>query len=1140
MKASTAGLRNGWVGLMGIGLVLTADWLCAAEQGQYGPNAVRIVAIIGPGPVEVLPPGGNAWILTLTNQILQPGFHLRTGPNNRAVVRWSDQSVVTFGPLTEVEILPSPDLRGDSAIHLWRGLLSFFHRGRPGRIRILNQGTTAGVKGTEFVVDATATGPEAETFYYVLDGRIELTNSAGTLALTNGQHASVAANQGPLLQTAGFIAKNVLQWCLYYPAVLDLRDLPFTAAERGELETSLNSYRAGDLSGALAAYPGRPPGSVNDRLYHAALLLAVGRVDGAADELLAIEQTGLVDRQARLQSALRLLIAAARADRVDPGVAPETGTELLARSYYEQSRAAGDESLGAALQWAETAVAQSPDFGFAWVRLAELEFSFGHIDRAFTALERGLSLAPKHGEGLALRGFLRATQNRMRDSKDSFQQAIAQDPALANGWLGRGLVRFRQGDVEGGREDMLIAAAVEPNRAILRSYLAKAWAVSRERNLAAHELELAQALDPSDPTAWLYSALLNQQNNRINEGIRDLEESQRLNDNRRVYRSRLLLDQDQAARSVSLANLYRDAGMSDVSVREAAAAVSSDYANYSAHLFLADSYNLLRDPNRVNLRYETPSVSEYLIANLLAPVAAGPLSPVISQQDYGGLMERNRLGIVSSTEYLSRGAWTETASQFGVFDNASYAVEGGYRSDPGQRPNNDLEEYSIAVQLKVQLTAQDSLYFRVNRYESETGDLQQYYDQDNAIRGFHMEELQNPIALAGYHREWKPGLHTLLLGTRLDSRITVTNPLHRTLMVSRAPEGLDFAEPMTVEQKYRSELEIYTAEAQQIWQRTTFSTVLGLLYQGGEIETTNRDVNASPNVVDLFPPTGSSQAATTDFERFSAYGYHHQRLLDSLLLVGGVSYDWVRYPDNFRSAPISSGTETRDQLSPKAGLVWTPVAGTVVRGAFSRSLGGASIDQSFRLEPTQVAGVNQSFRSILPEAVGGTQAGARFEVAGVSLEHRLPTRTYLGISGEHLESEIDRTTGVYVVDFAAFSDPGGTREETRYREWALVATVDQLIGDEWSTGVRYRLSDADLEDQFDEIVPGAGTTVPPQQEVSATLHQVEIHAFYTAPSGWFAQAYALWNHQENQGYPEELGDDFWQFNVLAGYRLAQR
>src|SRR5206468_866979 len=155
--------------------------------------------------------------------------------------------------------------------------------------------------------------------------------------------------------------------------------------------------------------------------------------------------------------------------------------------------------------------------------------------------------------------------------------------------------------------------------------------------------------------------------------VRDLEKSEELNDNRSVYRSGFLLDQDRAVRSANLAGIYRDAGMFDVSVREAARAVSYDYANYSAHLFLANSYDQLRDPNRINQRFETPAESEYLMANLLAPVGAGTLSQTISQQEYSKLFERARFGIVSSSEYLSRGAWIEQGAQFGTFGNSSYS-----------------------------------------------------------------------------------------------------------------------------------------------------------------------------------------------------------------------------------------------------------------------------------------------------------------------------------------------------------------------------------------------------------------------------------------------------------------------------------
>src|SRR5204862_4052581 len=150
-------------------------------------------------------------------------------------------------------------------------------------------------------------------------------------------------------------------------------------------------------------------------------------------------------------------------------------------------------------------------------------------------------------------------------------------------------------------------AALEPQRAELRSYLGKAYANAGDRARAEKELQLAKHLDPNDPTAWLYSALLHQQNSRINEAILDLEKSEELNDNRSVYRSQLLLDQDRAVRSVNLAAMYQDAGMFDVAVREASRAVNYDYANYSAHLFLANSYIALSDPNLIILRDAAPT-----------------------------------------------------------------------------------------------------------------------------------------------------------------------------------------------------------------------------------------------------------------------------------------------------------------------------------------------------------------------------------------------------------------------------------------------------------------------------------------------------------------------------------------------------
>jgi hypothetical protein len=308
----------------------------------------------------------------------------------------------------------------------------------------------------------------------------------------------------------------------------------------------------------------------------------------------------------------------------------------------------------------------------------------------------------------------------------------------------------------------------------LRSYLGKGFADAGDLALSARELDYAKRLDLNDPTPWLYSALLNRDETRFNDGIKDLEKSAGLNDNRMVYRSRFLLDQDRAVRSTSLATIYRDAGMTDVAYREATKAVSYDYANYSAHLFLANSLESLRDPTRFNLRYETAWFNELLLANALSPAMAGVFSQNISQQEYSQLFENKKLGLTSTTEVRSDSQVRETASQFGNFGDFSYSLDVDYQHNPetGQngRPNNELGRLEFYGQFKFQLTPQDSFFVLTKYQDYHSGDNFQYYDWQVSVRtNFTFDETQSPIVVGVYRHEWSPGIQTMLLGGRLEN-----------------------------------------------------------------------------------------------------------------------------------------------------------------------------------------------------------------------------------------------------------------------------------------------------------------------------------------------------------------------------------
>jgi tetratricopeptide (TPR) repeat protein len=1111
-----------------------------------------------PNPVTVLDVQNHATITrqgsdspdpAYRGQVLRPGDRGRTYQASSLALRLSDSSVVRIRENSVFEIQAPPPAGRKAGFSLMKGLAYFFSREKPLEVQVRTLTAIAAIRGTEFALQQQEDGRTVLTLF---DGEVELRNLQDQMIPLKSREQGIVQPGQPPRKTAWVEAVNVIQWFLYYPGVLDLDELALPQPEQEALANSLAAWRRGDLLQAVTNYPaGRAPALPAERLYVAALALAVGNIDQAAAQLDSVEQEK--DAHAlSLAQAMRKLIAAVRLEPAPPKLgapfATNSPTAWLAESYYQQSQA----NLPAALRAARTAVQLSTNFAFGWARVAELEFSFGHLHAAQTALERGLALAPHNAQALALKGFLLAADNRLPEALACFDKAIAVDGSLGNAWLGRGLCLIRQGHRAAGRADLQTAAAMEPNRSFLRSYLGKAWTEAKQPALAAKELDLAKKLDPRDPTPWLYAALLNRELNRINPAIDDLEKSVELNDNRRVYRSSFLLDEDRAVRSSSLANIYQSAGMTEVSVREAAKAVSYDYANYSAHQFLAESFDALRDPTRFNVRYETPWFNEWLLATLLSPVGGTPLAQHISQEEYARFFEQDRLGLVSQTEYRSDGQVREVASQFGNYRSVGYALDLDYQHNDGVRPNNQLDRLEVYGTFKYQVTPQDAVLLFTKFQDYHSGDNFQYYDTSQARPSFYYDEYQTPGALmGGYHREWAPGVHTLLLGGRLanDQRLgdlsltnylAIRDPLHTIAYLS----GTGFDET------YRNQFEIYSGELNQIFQWNRNTLVVGARYQSGTF-TTEDLVNLSANaqgLAGMFPRPPALNNVETAFERAAGYAYWTWEIIPHLLVTPGVAYDAIHYPRNYSHPPINGAETEQSQVGPKAGLVWNPMAGMTVRGAYTRSLGGVGFDESYRLEPTQLAGFSQAFRNLMPETLAGAVSAPEFETAGLGLDLKFKSRTYATIQGELLESQATSLLGVFDSKFfPLFASPATLTENLDYHERALAVTVNQLVANEWSLGAHYRFAHAELESALPEVPLKVYGGAKRQDE--GDLHQVGVFVLYNHPAGWFARADLNWYIQDSlirtypDGFAQETavpGESFPQLNLLAGYRFKNQ
>jgi hypothetical protein len=241
---------------------------------------------------------------------------------------------------------------------------------------------------------------------------------------------------------------------------------------------------------------------------------------------------------------------------------------------------------------------------------------------------------------------------------------------------------------------------------------------------------------------------------------------------------------------------------------------------------------------------------------------------------------------------------------------------------------------------------------------------------------------------------------------------------------------------------------------------------------------------------------------------------------------------------NSEVAPLDASQTHKARISPKLGFIWTPWKDTALRGMHTRSLGGVFFDNSIRLEPTQVAGFNQAFRSLIPESVAGLIGGTEFKTYGVALDQKFKTGTYLTLAGELLTSEADRGFGAYDRFAGSLAaTPMTVRQRTEFEEKTLALTVNQLVDENFVLGATYRLSDARLHLTLQDIPAAFGS--PALNE--ATLHQFRPYVLFHHPCGFFTQFESVWYRQANRGYATDIpGDDFWQFNIYAGYRFPRR
>ncbi len=878
------------------------------------PAAGQVASV--EGKIEIQRGVDERWVAVKLKDTLCEGDSLRSAERSRATIALANQAVFRIDQNSTIRltnISNKPEER--SFLKLLNGAIQSFSR-KPRQFEVSTPYLNGTIEGTEFVIRVT----ENQTILTVFEGSVRAANEQGTVAVPSGQSVAAEAGKAPQPRTV-VRPRDAAQWALYYPPVL----------------------AAGDSS--------------NQSLQQAALLLSVGRVDSARAE---IDRALSQDPKSGLALALRSVIHVVQNDKAQAladanqavALSPEAAAPLIALSYAQQ---AGGDIAGARDSVHKAIEKQSKD-ALAWSRLAELELMMGERKRSAEAADSAVQLAPNLSRAYLARGFAALTERRIADASAAFEKAIALDSADPLPHLGLGIAKINAGALEDGRRELEVAVAMDSNSALFRAYLGKAYFEEKRAPLDGQQLAIAKELDPQDPTAYFYNAIRLQTENQPVAALKEVDASIERNDNRAVYRSRLLLDSDEAARSAGLARVYTDLGFQQLALVEGWKSVNTDPTDSSAHRFLADSYSVLP-------RHEIARVSELLQSQLLAPVTNSPLQPRVAESNLG-LISSGGPGSASFNEFnhlfnrdgasvlLSGMAGEQNtaggdAVVSGVSGRAGFSVGYSKFKTDGFRINADQDDEIGNAFFQFDLTPQTSLQAEYRHRKTEWGDIKQRFFTDAFSSSLRNAEESDTYRLGARHT-FSP--QSTLIGSFVyqdrDTTATLSQPPDFVLGIP----GVDAAVKLPNE-RARS------AELQHLFRSNRFNLRSGVGYfdvdRTEEVETTLVIPLPSPpfppGSTDTVPlPTTVTDAQT---KHLNAYMYDTLLLAENVKAILGASYDSVN--GNLDS-------EDKNQFNPKLGMIWSVTPATTVRAAAFRALKRTLItDQT--LEPTEVAGFNQFY-----------------------------------------------------------------------------------------------------------------------------------------------------------------------------------
>lgn len=1070
------------------------------------------------GRVEKQGSDQSNWRQVEKDEYFCQGDRIRTRKHSRVTLELGNESLVT---LEQSSALAFPVMDQGSfqwLLELFQGT-AFFRSRSPHQLRIDTPFVNAVHEGTEFMIAVT----KQQTEISVFDGRVAAENLAGRVHIDKGQIGIAAKDQIPHVQALTIHSKDAVQWALYYPPIVDYQRLASVLTVPG-IKKAITHYQQGDVFQALQVLDQIPKQRRGEHYIalKASLLLTVGSVEEALFEINQAEQhletalcTGLAIKSIiavsknQIEEASRLALKAIEAN-------PESAVAHIAMSYADQAQF----SINKALASIEQATQLTPENALAWARLAELQLSTGNRSDALQSAQKAQLLNPQLDRTLTILGFAHLASINTDEANTAFTQAINLNSADPLARLGLGLTKIRKGAIKEGTRDLETAVSLDPDNAIMRSYLGKAYYELKNEGYAATELAIAKEMDPNDPTPWFYDALLKQTTNRPIEALHDMQKAIELNNNRGVYRSKLLLDEDLAARSASLGRIYNDLGFQQLGLVEGWKSVTLDPGNYSAHRLLADNYAALP-------RHEIARVSALLQSQLLQPVNITPIQPHMAESDrlasntlgstsfneYNSLFERNQFTFQGSGNIGNNDSYGEEFVHAGIWNKLSYSIGQYHYQSDGIRENNAIKQDIYNAFAQYQLSDNLNIQFEYRYNYLKNGDLSQQFDT-RLFSDSLQEKFKRQLYRIGANYQPDPTTNILF------SAIYTKDDFSSGSTVLALGNNLT----TTVEDN----ADTFSFELQLIKDAGWAKFIAGGSYI---YNNQPQDVLLTQNIhLPGFPPffpdkdiaLNINTQADHDSDHINAYLYS---LLSykNLTATLGVSFDSVN----------SHITPDIQRFNPKLGLLWNLTNSTTFRAAYFQGV-KKTFGANQTIEPVQVAGFVQFFDD---------PTGSKYEHFGLGLDHKLSQSVYAGLEGTYRKLDVPLTISEFTIPLINFASPStinvkANSEFIQYEEqneFTVRSYFNWTPTKRISTSIEYQLviHDRQIAKELSNRNPFINDVV---------THQVPISINYFATNGLYSKFRATFIHQKiNSDESSNSGNEhFWSIDALVGYKFPKR